>query len=456
MLDNYPFHILYFPSEKPVKHTKGAVTYTYNQGLYVISKNLVGGAYKRYHGTITTEGATWKTLSSVPTLPSFPKGNLIKDYCEENIKKILLDFFKLTPQGTIIESNYYKQVYETKSIRDITLPIIQNFFGEENVDFSGDTFLIYFDKLTVSNGNASHEMHDIYIRVNRMYDYKLMRTSLSDAERNVQYLFSHARKNGWGSYSDLCLGESNTPIAKSQRFFRGLLDRTNFIDSGRNFRFFEMQLSSNCLVPFNHINDSNSAGIPVNEIPEIESQAYIFCNNLLTYLQWESLSGGPYINLSSVINNANNSIDTTIPTVPDVILKEGFHRLMTTYKDKIIYEINTENGLVNIKCRFPPDVLLKACEYKFIKVGNRTVVYDSKLKSVEASKIPIKGASAILTFKGKVIYPLKVIPGINVSLDINSAFTPPIFHQYVQNKLINLITDVTSSFIKIGHRTSQT
>lgn len=455
MLDNYPFFILHFPGEKPVKHTKGAVTYTYNQGLYVISQSPIAGAFRRYHGTITPEGVTWKSLSSVPTLPSFPKGNIVKADCEESIDKALTDFFKHIPKGTIIESGCYKSIENTDSIKNIVSPILINFFGEENVDVVGDETIVYFEKMTVSNGNATHEMHDIYIKVHRMYDYHLMRTSLSDAEKTVSYLFSHARKNPWGNWSELCLGESTTPISKSKSYFYRLAQSYSYTALGTFTTFFEIQLSSNVLTPFNQSANS-SRGVPSNIVAEVESQAYIFCNNLLTYLQWESLSGGPYINLSTVINNANNSSDNSLPTVPDSILNEGFHRLLTTYKEKLVYEIYDSYGVPNIRCSFPKDILLKACEYKFIKAGSRILIYDPKLKSVPSKKVPVKNAGRIFTFKGKDIVAQKVIPGTNVNLDINNVFVPPIFEQFVQSKLNNLTKDVTTSFIKVGHRTSQT
>ena len=123
--------------------------------------------------------------------------------------------------------------------------------------------IIYFDELTIMNeSNLSHKIYDTFIRIlvtglgNLNGSFEIRRTTFTGNEIKRGYTHSHAPSSHGSSVKEwkhMCLGTG--PIR-------------------------------------NTINSLHSNAIDENWL--------LFCTELLLYLQTESLSGGPYIHMSSL------------------------------------------------------------------------------------------------------------------------------------------------------------
>lgn len=126
---------------------------------------------------------------------------------------------------------------------------------------------IKFPELTVTNSRGQrHLMRDMYIRVNLSpllnftHAFTGMRTSFTLAEADSNYTFSHLSGQVGSNFSGFCLG--STDFARRIAEMQGKFDHT----------WFDM-----------------------------------FCVQLPDYLSWESLEGGPYKRLDSVIGRSGNT-----------------------------------------------------------------------------------------------------------------------------------------------------
>lgn len=123
--------------------------------------------------------------------------------------------------------------------------------------------IIHFDELTVTNeANASHKIYDVFIRIlvnasgklNGTFEIK--RTTFTGNEIKRGYVHSHAPScyaNSMREWRHMCLGTG--PIRNTMNSLRYNPSEENWL---------------------------------------------LFCTELVLYLQTESLSGGPYINMSSL------------------------------------------------------------------------------------------------------------------------------------------------------------
>lgn len=156
------------------------------------------------------------------------------------------------------------------------------------VEWGEETFpiLIYFPYLTVRNANGmSHNIRDLYIKIDEDGDIYGMRTSLTKAEIFARYSQSHltglnASRDGqtirirpyWG---DFCLGESEI------RTYLHTIKEGKIDIRGEFFNLFLISLKN--------------------------------------YLEWESLSGGPHVRMSTIGVNSLQTVSRPVDLSQEIL-----------------------------------------------------------------------------------------------------------------------------------------
>lgn len=138
--------------------------------------------------------------------------------------------------------------------------IAADVFGEDNVDIQDGNIIIHWDKITITSENDNtHEILDLYARIRltvsgRYMDVKLIRSTFTKDEATAGYVHSHVvRANGRVEFEPPCFGKGpirNTITSLAQDYDEDL------------WRLFFVELDR--------------------------------------FVRVESLSGGPYIRMSSI------------------------------------------------------------------------------------------------------------------------------------------------------------
>lgn len=164
--------------------------------------------------------------------------------------------------------------------------ILETAFSKDNVDFQKDgdgyTIIIFFPEITVRNdSNRKHVMKEVYVFIEvtskgiwKVPRFKIYRTRFNQREVNAKYLFSHSNRE---RYPDFQL--SSNPI---------------LADAGFN------ALHTCCVGP----------GI-VNTMTKLASETFdatawqLFINQLIIYLEYEDLTGGPWVPMARIYSVAS-------------------------------------------------------------------------------------------------------------------------------------------------------
>jgi hypothetical protein len=167
-----------------------------------------------------------------------------------------------------IEDFFDKLFDEVNSKKDKIYDLIEQVasFYFEDYEFvrEDDRLTFYVPEVTIQNENGfEHKITDVYTNIIfrncKFSQLSITRGSLTQKERELGYVHSHFPRNQNGNLESCCLG-SDTPLA--------------------NFR---------------------------NKSFEDEVDVITLFDNIMTYLSWESASGGPYIYFSTLYENAFSS-----------------------------------------------------------------------------------------------------------------------------------------------------
>lgn len=140
---------------------------------------------------------------------------------------LLIDRFIRTERECFAkQKNKYKETLNKKRVSKIISPVLNDFYGEENVevkieDNSVITTIKYGDTY-ISNLSKSHKILDLYVRITfglsrlrsdthhkgfGVNKIEGMRGTFTNSERRVAYIHSHLPRN-YDNFSKFCLGDS--------------------------------------------------------------------------------------------------------------------------------------------------------------------------------------------------------------------------------------------------------
>jgi hypothetical protein len=226
---------------------------------------------------------------------------------EDDYTPLTKDLFS-TIKRQNIESTLHKMSW--KKILKILTSMAVDIYGDEFVDTTSDSIIIYFPEVTIKNScEQSHVMKDIYIRFNFysrgkvLADMEIARTTFTERELRNHYLFSHCGEESVGSYSnDLCKG--STSIAESYSLLRK-----------------DLFLLIKGFTPFLYV--------------------------LKEYLSWESLEGSPYRKIDDVITDANRMINKSSYTCDTTYILSKL--ILSNKLENLKYNYELNDGIYRIK-----------------------------------------------------------------------------------------------------------
>jgi hypothetical protein len=282
--------------------------------------------------------------------------------------------------------------------------------------------IIHYPRIDITNSNkASHVMYDTFIKVNLNYSctmenqFRYKRSTFSSIEYSHNYAHSHVSR-----------------------------DYIKYIKE-----YNRIEWITSCLG--DHSINGVIANINTSSILSIYDYM-IFFDQLDSYLAWESIEGGPYINMNvlknsvmSVQYNGGHSV-TELATIKPQLL-EIIERIMDNYvsikicsdKHKILYRDlvvdidNFETELVKeyLKAGYAPPNYLLCYRYKN---GLKSEYYTGKLIHSEVNTKNIK----ILEFKGQPVY-LRIKESAEEDKVVDDiVFLPEILNNFLSALKINL------------------
>lgn len=208
-----------------------------------------------------------------------------------------------------IKSDPSRQVLEKDKAKEILWDIILKKYGAENCDRQADTtnrinFIVRYPKFIISNSNKfSKELRDLFFKIEmEWYSDRWILICMIGARTTFEYVdyvkaYQHSHLShgdNCGTWADCCLG-SGTPISIKQAELRD--DGIRTVADLENFELFFFLLDS--------------------------------------YIEWESLEGGPYIKMegiklptavnydSSLLRNKTDEFYKKVKSLPIKLIERG-------------------------------------------------------------------------------------------------------------------------------------
>lgn len=278
---------------------------------------------------------------------------LEKEYNEEYEK--LLN--KINNIKSVIQKNIdeYLVYQEKKGIEKFQklIDIFHQYYGEERVSFSIKPennnskieIIVLFPVINIISENGSkHTIYDLYVSFTFNHNFYLTcmagtRGKMSKGELTAKYQFSHLN-TGIGTWSNFCFG--NTKIA--------------------NLR------DDLCI-----------------EFDEIKLEMFLF--QFDTYLQWESITGRPFVYISS-IGARNSDIKSSFIKLD---IEKVAEKLISTVQFDNNLEIKNLGQLESVTKDLSSDFLVQKIEGKYFRIGGE--IYENLGQL----------GKEVLTFKNKKI-----------------------------------------------------
>jgi hypothetical protein len=370
--------------------------------------------------------------------------------------------------GVDYSANLLSSSYVSYLGQMFTRSIAIKMFGEESVSsvshlINNGSIVLYFPLLEVKNENgAKHNMYDCFVSINSNFTPTFARGTLSRAERAANYLFSHAKTtSSFFSFQDCCLGDSGNPLPTSISRLRNSSAHSNssfwtgLAKAGQSEG--DVKFDAQGI----HINTSVGGEFTREQketLEQIETNIFIYFSNLHNYLQWESLSGGPYQTISRVKQETNNNNSSNrMPSTPGNIKYETYLRLLKFHFDEVVMSTNSDKGLqsVPIMLEFPSSTILKACPLRYFKVNNAWIEYSSVKENEENSVVKtLISNERTYTFNGKKFHSHDVSEQSIKKPKIENCVPPADVVTYIQTQITNNIQNVNSSIYEKTKRAS--
>lgn len=341
--------------------------------------------------------------------------------------------------GTSLElsEEYLKKHFpfllETRESKELDYKkIIKDYFGEDKVSIHRNLIYIYFPKLNVSNSNGrSHTIYEVYAKINihstvvsqvtdliphfllndmssdiinnytESYDIKLQlieacRTLVSQEEFDSQYIFSHVGR-GQSGWRGCCLGE-------------GILRKY------------------------------------YNNSIKTEDEVLGFCAALENYFTWESLEGGPYIQMSS-IRPSTARTQNRFPNT-EVVKDSIYKNLIHNKPEGFIVDING----FNFNIRINENILKKLSPFFLLNNGGLSTPVTLNDFSIEKedtktakTKLSTRGENNFV-FKGEQKGIVYVDPSLNKNK--TERVLSGNLEQYFPQELVITLIDEIKNIIK--------
>lgn len=231
---------------------------------------------------------------------------------------------------------------EQKDPISIVHDIFNDFFGENNVDLQGQTLIVHFPEVTVTNEhNRSVTIKELWAKINLGLDgtisgtFGLMRSEYTSEQFNSGYAHSHIPGRGTSNFNqwgDPCLGDG--PI------------RDTIASLTRQFS---------------------------------EEMWGLFCLELSKYVTVESLAGTPYMYLEKIGNNGSSSTEVSISnyTVDETVQGATFLDVLNKFIPYVIgkrpFKFNYFRGSYGIA--MPMQDIVVVLSNLFIEWYNSTPSY---------------------------------------------------------------------------------
>ena len=306
---------------------------------------------------------------------------------------------------------YYSSNSIRKQIAQDVVKILQHIYPDkwDIQETAGGAYyiVIYFPKIDVtSEANAVETIYDVYFRFKisiytantiSIENLGITKSTYTYSQYKSGYLWSHtpsvSKNNQTIEFSKLCLGESNIRDAKKT----------------------------------------------LNNEKWKKSYFGLFLMSIKSYLEWESIQGGPYIKIST-INNKNYNIKDYKHTMDDNAM---ILRLLKTLPSNLIKFKFTGSNHYDINIEGIEKILVKRLPAKF------RVVYDLNGKAFIPTgnirpEININMIKSNVMFKG-VPLQLKVIP------DKEYKEYDYRLHPAIRNIIINQIKYLANSIYSKNH-----
>jgi len=255
-------------------------------------------------------------------------------------------------------------------------PILEDLYPKRWSWNKKDEILVHFPAFTISNSKGErHDIKDLYIKltyrhINKTFDGYIngARTSITKSELNGNYAHSHLpsiTENNVGTFSDFCLGRSTLSMLLSDLVTLEMVE---------------------------------------NKLEDIKLRFMLVLMEIENYLQWESLEGGPYRQISNINSGELKSLthsDSRMLSKPILEniwmnIKTNKYRPQMKFNHKGLLEvINNDSFLIQVS---------KYCNTSFLVYRDGTGKFFSTKRDSNKPLGKIENGKKF-KFKGKYIYP---------------------------------------------------
>lgn len=297
--------------------------------------------------------------------------------------------FKLLTKDNVKNVLDYKNSIDILNFAALTA---RKVFGEDRVDVSNSSIIIYYPSIEITDGKLTHTMRDVYITVNKNNNnglklQRISRGTLTSSEMRSSYLFSHTSSGQFDYISEsFCYGNDYNPVYH--------LQQNTKIGNIKNlemwFHSIELYLSweSKDGVPYRSIKSVKKDTSMFNEnsrysYPSAKKYDEIFktCVNEITTFNYEytdsiKLTSETLDNINSIITNKYSEYLSLIHNGDPVIkntrydynnIKNNFEgKKVITFKNKDVkLEIINTDDESSLQKGIPQHVI-KTIENKFL------------------------------------------------------------------------------------------
>lgn len=232
--------------------------------------------------------------------------------------------------------------------------VLISYYGD-NFYKDRDDFVLHYPHIKIQNSlGKEHDIYDLFFKIvvesnnhnNLSLNFYGCRTTLSDGERANNYLHSHLNpSNNRGSYQHFCIGSGHMNEYRNIRHKDKLMSLPTAIDR---------------------------------------------------YLEWESLEGGPYKNLSGNYSNSNshNRIRSLSANERHSVIQKAI------LENAINLDIVNNRVNINVRSSYLPDA-------HYVKIGNSGYIAKDVPKNItskeEISFSKVAGSMNLTNAKGQIV-----------------------------------------------------
>lgn len=256
-------------------------------------------------------------------------------------------------------------------------PILEDLYPERWSWTKKDEILIHFPAFTIINSRGErHDIKDLYTKltyshINKTFDGYVdgTRMSITNSELNGNYAHSHLpsiSKSNVGAFNGFCLGRSTLSMLLS---------------------------------------DLATLEMVENKLEDVKLRFMLVLMELENYLQWESLEGGPYRQMSNINSGKLRGLSTSDtrmlaePILENIWMniKANEYRPQMKFNHKGLLEvINNDGFLMQVS---------KYCNSSFLLYRDGTGKFFSTKREDSSPLGKIESNSNKFKFRGKTIYP---------------------------------------------------